>query len=181
MSSASSEVTSFSYGYQFEDDVYNDVLAYTGAPFSSRTSRRSARQRARPRTAEYSYASTKTAPGTPIVLKVDRAIYSSPTVPPIPAITPALSRIPGPSAGSRSSPACDSSSSDADGNQQAMTSRITGRRASASISIRSTIAKRRSFASWGRFFEKIPLDIAVREFSLQTQTNGELVCRPRRG
>ena len=41
--------------------------------------------------------------------------------------------------------------------------------------------KTKVFATWGRFYEKIPLDIAVREFSLQTETNGEWYADPGAG
>ncbi len=100
------------YGYQFEDDVYNDLYRYTGAPFQL------------PNLPELGPAAGQTVTGaaftreyegtpgaSPIVLNFTRGNYSPPTWQPTRDITRAISRTPGRSAASRLSPVYDSSNS----------------------------------------------------------------------
>ncbi len=93
------------YGYQFEDDVYNDIYQYTGAPFTlpnipalghCRRSRQSQALRLRGK-----YETTPNAAciaGTAISLSADRAeVYArqpsqAPSLGPTRAITRAISR-----------------------------------------------------------------------------------------
>ena len=79
---------------------------------------------------------------------------------------------------SPSSPVCDSSSNRCSATHRATSSVITGRLAWDLSSIRSTIAKPRSTRAVGRFFEKVPLDIAVRELSIETGLTGAFYADP---
>ncbi len=90
------------YGYQFEDDVYNDLYRYTGAPFQLPNI--PALGPAAGQTVYWRsvHARVRRTPGShsPIVLNFTRGnYYSSPPLPPIRDTSQATSRTPGRSAG----------------------------------------------------------------------------------
>jgi len=167
------------YGYQFEDDVYNDIYRYTGAPFQL------------PNLPELGPAAGQTVTGaaftrqyegtpgaSPIVLVFTRGNYSPPTV-----------------------------ATDTRYNSGYFQDSWTFGRITIKPGIRfeqqSLIGvnnhydlthnwaprvgfivdpfndrKTKIYATWGRFFEKVPLDIAVRSLSDETSITGALYADP---
>jgi Carboxypeptidase regulatory-like domain/TonB-dependent Receptor Plug Domain len=170
---------SVTYGYQFEDDVYNDIYKYTGAPF------------ALPNVAALGPAAGQTVSGaaftrqyegtpgaSPIVLVFTRGNYSPPNV-----------------------------ATDTRYNSGYIQDSWTFGRITIKPGIRfeeqSLIGvnnhydlthnwaprigfvvdpfnnrKTKIYATWGRFFEKVPLDIAVRSLSDETSITGALYADP---
>jgi len=168
------------YGYQFEDDVYNDLYRYTGAPFQL------------PNLPELGAAAGQTVygaafirqhlnkkdPTSPIVLNFNRGNYSSPIV-------------------------ATDTRYQAGYIQDAWTfGRFTFKpglrfeqQSLVGVSTHYTLThnwaprlglivdpfndhKTKIYASYGRFFEKVPLDIAVRSLSLETSITGALYQDP---
>jgi hypothetical protein len=167
------------YGYQFEDDVYNDIYRYTGAPFQL------------PNLPELGPAAGQTVTGaaftrqyegtpgaSPIVLVFTRGNYSPPTV-----------------------------ATDTRYNSGYVQDSWTFGRLTIKPGIRFeqqkligldnhyTFAhnwaprigfildpfndrKTKIYGTWGRFFEKVPLDIAVRSLSDETSITGALYADP---
>jgi hypothetical protein len=170
------------YGYQFEDDVYNDIYKYTGAPF------------ALPTNAELGPAAGQTVYGavfireyqgtpgaSPIVLNFNRGDYSNPNV-------------------------ATDTRYQAGYVQDSWTFRKVTIKPGLRFEQQSLIGvsshyimthnwaprigvildpfdnhKTKIDGSWGRFFEKIPLDIAVRALSLETSITGALYADPGAG
>jgi len=167
------------YGYQFEDDIYNDIYRYTGAPFQL------------PNLPELGPAAGQTVTGaaftreyegtpgaSPIVLNFTRGNYSPPNV-----------------------------ATDTRYNSGYFQDSWTFGRLTIKPGIRfeqqSLIGvnnhydlthnwaprigfildpfndrKTKIYATWGRFFEKVPLDIAVRSLSDETSITGALYADP---
>ncbi len=117
-----------------------------------------------------------------------RQLFEPRLSPPTRVITPATFRIRGHSAGSPSSPVCDSSSKPASGNTEKYTFAHNWAPRLGIIVDPFNDRKTKVFASVGRFFEKIPQDIAVRSLSIETSLTGALyeirararsrICRP---
>jgi hypothetical protein len=167
------------YGYQFEDDVYNDIYRYTGASFQL------------PNLPELGPAAGQTVSGaaftrqyegtpgaSPIVLVFTRGNYSPPTV------------------------ATDTRYNSGYFQDSWTFGRITikpGIRFEQQqlIGVNNTYTfahnwaprigfvidpfndrKTKIYGTWGRFFEKVPLDIAVRSLSDETSITGALYADP---
>ena len=170
------------YGYQFEDNVYNDIYQYTGAPFVL------------PNVPELGPAAGKTifgaaftrqysgTPGaSPIELVFTRGNYSSPII------------------------ATDTRYQSGYFQDSWTFGRFTikpgvrfEQQKLIGITEKYTFAhnwaprigfivdpfndrKTKIYATWGRFFEKVPLDIAVRSLSIETSLTGALYADPGQG
>lgn len=162
------------YGYQFEDVNYDDVNKYTGAPFQN------------PNLPEFGIAAGKTVngatfqrihtdpndPNSPIVLQMTRGNYSSPTV----------------AVQTRYHAGFIQDSWTLGGRITIKPGLRFEQQAERGNAFRYVFShnwaprlgvivdptgkrKTKFFANWGRFYEKIPLDIAVRSFSFETSAN----------
>ena len=171
------------FGYQFENDLYNDIQKYTGADFTL------------PNLPELGEAAGKTVygaaftrtyensadPTSPIVLKFTRGNYSSPAVVAETRYhagyiqdTWSFGRL-------TIKPGLRFEQQSMIGNQQTY---VFGHNWAPRIGVifdPFNDRKTKIGASWGRFYEKIPLDISVREFSLQQGLTGALYADPGAG
>jgi hypothetical protein len=91
------------YGYQFEDDVYNDRYAYAGAPFVLSNDPALGSAAGQTQTGGIFIRQYEGTPGASPIVLMTAATTPAPSLRPIPAIMPAISRTPGPLAGSPSS------------------------------------------------------------------------------
>jgi hypothetical protein len=173
------------YGYQFEDDIYNDIYKYTGAPFVlpnipalGPAAGQTVYGAAFTREYEFTNSAGAPLPGSPIVLNFTRGNYSPPTV-----------------------------ATDTRYNSGYFQDSWTFGRFTIKPGIRfeqqSLIGvndhydlthnwaprigfiidpfndrKTKIYGTWGRFFEKVPLDIAVRALSDETSITGALYADP---
>ncbi len=167
-------------GYQFEDDVYNDVLAYTGAPFTFPNI-----PALGPAAGATSYGGVfvrehenASDPSSPIVLEVERSIYSSPTVATDTRYHAGYIQDTWTFGRLSIKPGLRFEQQSMLGNQQSYVFAHNWAPRIGFVLDPFNNRKTKVFGTWGRFYEKIPLDIAVREFSLQTETNGELYADP---
>jgi len=173
------------YGYQFEDDVYNDLYQYTGAPFDlpnlpalGAAAGQKVYGAVFTREYENNPATGQPDPSLPIVLNFTRGNYSSPIV------------------------ATDTRYQSGFIQDSWTFGRFTFKpglrlEQQSLIGVNSHYdlthnwaprlglimdpfndRKTKIFASYGRFFEKVPLDIAVRALSLQTSITGALYQDP---
>ena len=167
-------------GYQFEDDVYNDIQKYTGATFTL------------PNLPELGEAAGQTVygaaftrqhenandPSSPIVLVFTRGNYSNPAVATDTRYQSGFIQDTWTFGRLSIKPGLRFEQQSMLGNQQ---SYVFGHNWAPRIGVildPFNDRKTKIYATWGRFYEKIPLDIAVREFSLQTGLTGALYADP---
>jgi Carboxypeptidase regulatory-like domain/TonB-dependent Receptor Plug Domain len=167
-------------GYQFEDDVYNDIQKYTGATFTLPNI--PALGQAAGQTV-YGAAFTRTYenpndPTSPVVLDFTRGNYSSPAVVAETRYQSGYIQDTWSFGRFTIKPGLRFEQQSMIGNQQ---SYVFGHNWAPRIGVifdPFNDRKTKIAASWGRFYEKIPLDISVREFSLQQGLTGLLYADP---
>jgi hypothetical protein len=170
-------------GYQFEDDVYNDIQKYTGASFNL------------PNDPALGAAAGQTVYGaaftrqhqnvndlnSPIVLVFTRGNYSNPAVATDTRYQSGYIQDTWTFGRLSIKPGLRFEQQSMLGNQQAY---VFGHNWAPRVGVildPFNDRKTKVYASWGRFYEKIPLDISVREFSLQTGLTGALYGDPGSG
>jgi hypothetical protein len=168
------------YGYQFEDDIYNDIQKYTGANFVL------------PNLPElgpaagqtvYGAAFTRqhqvtTDPTSPIVLKFTRGNYSNPAVATDTRYQSGYIQDSWTFGRITFKPGLRFEQQSLLGNTQGY---VLGHNWAPRLGIildPFNDRKTKVYASVGRFFEKVPLDIAVRELSIETGLTGAFYADP---
>jgi Carboxypeptidase regulatory-like domain/TonB-dependent Receptor Plug Domain len=164
----------FEYGYQFEDDVYNDFRRYSGADFTLPNL-----PELGPAAGQTQYGASLTRqhmdpsdPTSPIVLKITRGNYSSPNVATDTRYhagyvqdTWTLGRL-------TLRPGLRFEQQGLIGRNLSYTFTHNWAPRIGVIVDPFNDRKTKISASWGRFFEKIPLDIAVRSLSIESSLTG---------
>ena len=171
------------YGYQFEDDVYNDLNLNTGAPF------------ALPNVPELGAAAGKTIHGavfireyqdptnlnSPIILNFDRGIYSDPNISTDTRYHAGYIQDSWTVGRITFKPGLRLEQQQLLGNTEKYTFAHNWAPRLGIIVDPFNNRKTKVFASVGRFFEKIPQDIAVRSLSIETSLTGALYKDPGAG
>ncbi len=167
------------YGYQFEDDVYNDLIRYTGPNF---TLPNDPALKAAAGQLSYGAIMTRTHlnndPTQPIVLKMTRNVYSSPVVATDTRYHAGFVEDSWTFGRITFKPGIRFEQQALLGNTQSYSFAHNWAPRLGIIIDPMNDRKTKIFASAGRFFEKIPLDIAVRELSVETQLTGLLYKDP---
>jgi hypothetical protein len=167
------------YGYQFEDDVYDDIQQYTGAQFTL------------PNLPELGQAAGQTmygafftreytgTPGaSPIALVITRGNYSNPAVVAETKYQSGYIQDTWSFGRLTLKPGLRFEQQSMIGNQQTYVFGHNWAPRMGVILDPFNDRKTKIGASWGRFYEKIPLDISVREFSLQQGLTGPEYADP---
>ncbi|HEY7303770.1 MAG TPA: TonB-dependent receptor [Bryobacteraceae bacterium] len=172
------------YGYQFEDDVYNDNRRYTGANFTL------------PDLPEFGAAAGQTMygatfvrqhedpddPTSPIVLKNSRGNYSPPAVATDTRYNAGYIQDTWTLGGRLTlKPGLRFEQQQLIGRTQSYTLAHNWAPRMGIIVDPFNDRKTKISASWGRFFEKVPLDIAVRSLSVETGITGAFYADPGTG
>ncbi|MBZ5609354.1 MAG: carboxypeptidase regulatory-like domain-containing protein [Acidobacteriia bacterium] len=168
------------YGYQFEDDVYNDLIRYTGANF---TFPNVPELKAAAGQAVYGAIFTRTHldpndPTSPIVMNLTRSEYSNPVVPTDTRYHSGFIQDAWTFGRITFKPGMRFEQQSLIGNTQGYVFAHNWAPRLGIIVDPFNNRKTKVYASVGRFFEKVPLDIAVRELSIQTQLTGALYKDP---
>jgi hypothetical protein len=179
---------SLTYGYQFEDDVYNDVYKYTGAPFTlpnipALGPAAGATVTGAAFTREYETTPSagciaKTAACPPIVLNFTRGNYSSPIVATDTRYNSGYIQDSWTFGRFTLKPGLRFEQQSLIGvnNHYDLTHNWAPR--IGFIVDPFNDRKTKIFGTWGRFYEKVPLDIAVRSLSDETSITGALYADP---
>ncbi len=167
------------YGYQFEDDVYNDLYRYTGAPFQL------------PNLPELGPAAGQTVTGaaftreyegtpgaSPIVLNFTRGNYSSPVVGTDTRYNSGYFQDSWSFGRLTIKPGIRFEQQQLIGVNNAYTFAHNWAPRIGFVLDPFNDRKTKVYATWGRFFEKVPLDIAVRSLSDETSITGALYADP---
>ncbi len=167
------------YGYQFEDDVYNDIYRYTGAPFQL------------PNVPELGPAAGQTVTGaaftreyegtpgaSPIVLNFTRGNYSPPTVATDTRYNSGYFQDSWTFGRLTIKPGIRFEQQQLIGLDNAYTFAHNWAPRIGFIVDPFNDRKTKIYGTWGRFFEKVPLDIAVRSLSDETSITGALYADP---
>jgi hypothetical protein len=171
------------FGYQFEDDVYNDIQKYTGAnfvlpnvpelgPAAGQTVYGAAFTRQHQNTKD---------PSSPIVLKFTRGNYSNPAVATDTRYQGGYIQDSWTFGRVTFKPGLRFEQQSLLGNTQGY---VLGHNWAPRLGIivdPFNDRKTKVYASFGRFFEKVPLDIAVRELSIETGLTGAFYADPGQG
>jgi hypothetical protein len=170
---------SITYGYQFEDDVYNDIYKYTGAPFQL------------PNLPELGPAAGQTVTGaaftreyqgtpgaSPIVLNFTRGNYSPPTVATDTRYNSGYFQDSWTFGRLTIKPGIRFEQQELIGLNNAYTFAHNWAPRIGFVLDPFNDRKTKVYATWGRFFEKVPLDIAVRSLSDETSITGALYADP---
>jgi hypothetical protein len=175
------------YGYQFENDQYNDIMDYSGAPFqlpNIPALGAAAGQTVYGAVFVRQYENNSAGqpdPSLPIVLKFDRGNYSNPGVVATTRYQSGYFQDSWTFGRFTFKPGVRFEQQSMIGNQQAY---VFGHNWAPRLGLivdPFNNHKTKIDASFGRFYEKIPLDISVREFSLQTGLTGAYYADPGEG
>jgi hypothetical protein len=167
------------YGYQFEDDVYNDIYRYTGTPFQL------------PNLPELGPAAGQTVTGaaftrqyegtpgaSPIVLVFTRGNYSPPTVATDTRYNSGYFQDSWTFGRLTIKPGIRFEQQELIGLDNHYTFAHNWAPRIGFVLDPFNDRKTKIYATWGRFFEKVPLDIAVRSLSDETSITGALYADP---
>lgn len=169
------------FGYQFEDDVYNDVRRYTGADFTLPSL-----PELGPAAGQNMYGAAFTRehtnpndPTSPIVLTISRGNYSSPVVATDTRYHAGYIQDTWTLGGRLTlKPGLRFEQQAIIGNAQKYIFAHNWAPRLGVIVDPFKDRKTKISASWGRFYEKIPLDIAVRSLSFETSLTGAFYADP---
>ena len=172
------------FGYQFEDDVYNDIRQYTGATFTLPNL-----PELGPAAGQQMYGASftrthengpdgKPDPNLPIVLKVSRGNYSSPATATDTRYHSAYIQDSWTFGRITFKPGVRFEQQALLGNTQGYVFAHNWAPRLGIIVDPFNDRKTKVYASVGRFYEKVPLDIAVRELSIETGLTGAFYADP---
>jgi hypothetical protein len=168
------------YGYQFEDDIYNEIYVYTGAPFVL------------PNLPELQAAAGKTLYGasftreysdptnlsSPIVLDIARGVYSSPNIATDTRYHAGYIQDSWTMGRITLKPGLRFEQQALIGNTEHISFAHNWAPRMGIIVDPFNNRRTKVFATIGRFFEKVPQDIAVRSLSIETQVSGAIYKDP---
>jgi hypothetical protein len=167
------------YGYQFEDDVYNDIYRYTGAPFQLPNIPALGPAAGQTVTGA---AFTREYEGTPgasrIVLNFTRGNYSPPTVATDTRYNSGYFQDSWTFGRLTIKPGIRFEQQQLIGLDNHYTFAHNWAPRIGFVLDPFNDRKTKLYATWGRFFEKVPLDIAVRSLSDETSITGALYADP---
>ena len=169
------------YGYQFEDDVYNDINQYTGATFTLPNLpefKAAAGQQVYGATFTRQY---ENGVGTPIVLKFTRGYYSNPAVATDTRYQSGFIQDSWTFGRITLKPGLRFEQQKLEGNTEGYTFGHNWAPRLGIIVDPFNDRKTKISASFGRFYEKVPLDIAVRELAIETGITGAFYADPGAG
>ncbi len=167
------------YGYQFEDDIYNDIYKYTGAPFALPNIPALGPAAGQTVTGAAFTRQYEGTPGaSPIVLVFTRGNYSPPTVATDTRYNSGYFQDSWTFGRLTIKPGIRFEQQNLIGvnNHYDLTHNWAPRIGFVLDPFNDR--KTKVYATWGRFFEKVPLDIAVRSLSDETSITGALYADP---
>jgi len=170
------------YGYQFEDDVYNDIQKYTGATFTLPNLPALGAAAGQPVYGAYFTRQHETSdPTSPIVLVFTRGFYSVPGVQTDTRYHSGFIQDSWTFGRFTFKPGLRFEQQSLIGNAEGYVFAHNWAPRLGLIVDPFNDRKTKIYASFGRFFEKVPLDIAIRELAVQTQLTGAWYADPGQG
>ncbi len=170
---------SITYGYQFEDDVYNDIYRYTGAPFQLPNIPALGPAAGQTVTGAAFTREYEGTPGaSPIVLNFTRGNYSPPNVATDTRYNSGYFQDSWTFGRVTIKPGIRFEQQQLIGVNNAYSFAHNWAPRIGFVIDPFNDRKTKIFGTWGRFFEKVPLDIAVRSLSDETSITGALYADP---